>query len=210
MDICHKPYEGQYLLPYRVIADHARCLSFALSDGASFSNEGRGYVLRRIIRRAARYGQKLGIEEPFMHKLVDVVASYYGDFYPELRERADKVKKAILEEERRFAKTLKEGEAMLKLIKRSDTLILLDERGESFTSVQWAAFLEKQMIVNPGRDITFAIGGAYGFSGELYKRADGMVSLSKMTFSHQIVRLLFIEQLYRAFTIIKGDPYHHE
>ena len=104
----------------------------------------------------------------------------------------------------------KEGEAMLKFIKRSDTLILLDERGESFTSVQWAAFLEKQMIVNPGRDITFAIGGAYGFSGEIYKRADGMVSLSKMTFSHQIVRLLFIEQLYRAFTIIKGDPYHHE
>lgn len=104
----------------------------------------------------------------------------------------------------------KEGEAMLKLIKRSDTLILLDERGESFTSLQWAAFLEKQMIVNPGRDITFAIGGAYGFSGEIYKRADGMVSLSKMTFSHQIVRLLFIEQLYRAFTIIKGDPYHHE
>ena len=113
-DVCHKPYEGQYLLPYRVIADHARCLCFALSDGASFSNEGRGYVLRRIIRRAARYGQKLGIEGPFMHKLVDVVASNYGDFYPELREHADKVKKSILEEERRFAKTLKEGEAMLK------------------------------------------------------------------------------------------------
>lgn len=104
----------------------------------------------------------------------------------------------------------KEGDSILKAVRQNDTLLLLDERGESYSSVQWAAFLERQMVVNPGRDITFAIGGAYGFSEKVYKRADGMISLSRMTFSHQMVRLIFIEQLYRAFTIIKGEPYHHQ
>ena len=113
-DICHKRYEGENLLPYRVIADHARCLTFALSDGASFSNEGRGYVLRRIIRRAMRYGQKLGIDKPFMHSLVDVVVDNYSSFYPELQESRDRVKKQILDEENRFIKTLTEGEALLR------------------------------------------------------------------------------------------------
>ena len=103
----------------------------------------------------------------------------------------------------------KEGDSILKAVRQNDALLLLDERGESYSSVQWAAFLERQMVVNPGRDITFAIGGAYGFSEKVYKRADGMISLSRMTFSHQMVRLIFIEQLYRAFTIIKGEPYHH-
>lgn len=104
----------------------------------------------------------------------------------------------------------KEGDSILKAVRQNDALLLLDERGESYSSVQWAAFLERQMVVNPGRDITFAIGGAYGFSEKVYKRADGMISLSRMTFSHQMVRLIFIEQLYRAFTIIKGEPYHHQ
>lgn len=104
----------------------------------------------------------------------------------------------------------KEGDSILKAVRQNDTLLLLDERGESYSSVQWAAFLERQMVVTPGRDITFAIGGAYGFSEKVYKRADGMISLSRMTFSHQMVRLIFIEQLYRAFTIIKGEPYHHQ
>lgn len=112
-DICHKPYEGEYLMPYRVIADHARCLTFALSDGAIFSNEGRGYVLRRIIRRAMRYGQKLGINEPFMYKLVDVVVSSYKDFYPELEDKKEMVAKLIKGEEEKFIKTLSEGEALL-------------------------------------------------------------------------------------------------
>jgi alanyl-tRNA synthetase len=76
-------------MAFRVIADHARCLTFALSDGAYFSNEGRGYVLRRIIRRAMRYGQKIGINEPFMYKLVQVVADNYKDFYPELEGHVD-------------------------------------------------------------------------------------------------------------------------
>ena len=112
--LCGKPYEGEYLLPYRVIADHARCLTFALSDGARFSNEGRGYVLRRIIRRAARFAQRLGIHEPFMAELVQTVVDEYSDFYPELKDSEANVKKLVSEEERKFSKTLLEGEAMLK------------------------------------------------------------------------------------------------
>ena len=113
-ELCGKPYEGEYLLPYRVIADHARCLTFALSDGARFSNEGRGYVLRRIIRRAARYAQRLGIHEPFMAKLVKTVVDEYSDFYPELKKTEATVESLVSEEEKKFSKTLLEGEAMLK------------------------------------------------------------------------------------------------
>jgi len=103
----------------------------------------------------------------------------------------------------------KEGELILKNIKPSDEVILLDERGDFFTSENWARHLEKKMTYG-ARDIVFVIGGAYGFSDEVYSRADMKVSLSKMTFSHQMVRAIFIEQLYRAFTIMKGEPYHHE
>ena len=85
---------------------------------------------------------------------------------------------------------------------------MLDERGNLYTSEDWARHLEKK-IVYGGKDIVFVIGGAYGFSSQVYKRANGMLSLSKMTFSHQIIRVIFLEQLYRAFTIIKGEPYHH-
>lgn len=102
----------------------------------------------------------------------------------------------------------KEGELILKNIKPSDEVILLDERGNLYTSEDWARHLEKK-IVYGGKDIVFVIGGAYGFSSQVYKRANGMLSLSKMTFSHQIIRVIFLEQLYRAFTIIKGEPYHH-
>jgi alanyl-tRNA synthetase len=77
-------------MSFRVISDHARCLTFALSDGATFSNEGRGYVLRRIIRRAMRYGQKIGIKKPFMYQLVKVVADNYTDFYPYLEDKSRK------------------------------------------------------------------------------------------------------------------------
>lgn len=107
-------YEEGNLLPFRVIADHARCLTFALSDGAYFSNEGRGYVLRRIIRRAMRYGQKIGLEGPFMHKLVPTVVNKYSSFYPELAKKEELVASLIKEEEERFEKTLCSGEALLK------------------------------------------------------------------------------------------------
>lgn len=103
----------------------------------------------------------------------------------------------------------KEAELILKHIKPSDKVILLDEKGSSYTSVKWAAQLEKEMISGT-KSLTFIIGGAYGFSPQIYDRAQSMISLSEMTFSHQIIRVIFAEQLYRAMTIIKGEPYHNE
>ncbi|MGM9736412.1 MAG: 23S rRNA (pseudouridine(1915)-N(3))-methyltransferase RlmH [Candidatus Cryptobacteroides sp.] len=103
----------------------------------------------------------------------------------------------------------KEGVLILKNIRQTDDVILLDERGVEHTSVQFASFLSDKLSTS-SRDIVFVIGGAYGFSQEVYARADGKMSLSRMTFSHQMVRTIFAEQLYRAFTIIKGEPYHHE
>lgn len=103
----------------------------------------------------------------------------------------------------------KEGELILKQTANSDTLLLLDERGKEYRSVEFAEFVQKKMS-SSSKNILFVIGGPYGFSDNVYARADGLVSLSKMTFSHQMVRLIFIEQLYRAMTILKGEPYHHE
>lgn len=102
----------------------------------------------------------------------------------------------------------REGELILKNIKESDDLILLDERGAIYNSEEFAKVIENK-ITYSSKDIVFVIGGAYGFSNKVYDRANGKISLSKMTFSHQIVRAIFLEQLYRAFTIIKGEPYHH-
>ncbi|MBQ7774235.1 MAG: 23S rRNA (pseudouridine(1915)-N(3))-methyltransferase RlmH [Bacteroidales bacterium] len=103
----------------------------------------------------------------------------------------------------------REGELILKNIRNTDDVVLLDERGSIFSSIEWARHLEKKMVFE-GKDIVFVIGGAYGFSQKVYQRANSRISLSKMTFSHQIIRVIFLEQLYRAFTIIKGEPYHHE
>lgn len=103
----------------------------------------------------------------------------------------------------------KEGELILKNIKPSDEMILLDERGKMFSSLEFAGFIQDRMTY-AGKNIVFVIGGAYGFSDEVYSRASSKISLSKMTFSHQMVRAIFAEQIYRAFTIIKGEPYHHE
>jgi 23S rRNA (pseudouridine1915-N3)-methyltransferase len=103
----------------------------------------------------------------------------------------------------------KEGELILKKIIPGDYVILLDDKGKEFTSTQFAAYLEG-LFNQSLKNICFVAGGAYGFSDELYKRANAKLSLSKMTFSHQIVRAIFSEQLYRAFTIINNEPYHHE
>jgi len=103
----------------------------------------------------------------------------------------------------------KEGEQLLAKIKSSDTLVLLDEKGIEFRSVGFSNFLQKQMNAST-KSLVFVIGGPYGFADDVYLRAQKKVSLSKMTFSHQMIRLLFIEQLYRAFTILKNEPYHHE
>jgi 23S rRNA (pseudouridine1915-N3)-methyltransferase len=103
----------------------------------------------------------------------------------------------------------KEGQKILQVITNDDYVILLDERGKEYRTSEFSSFLEKLFFL-PKKRIIFIIGGAWGFSDEIYKRADHKMSLSKMTFPHQLVRLLFLEQLYRVFTIIKGDPYHHE
>lgn len=103
----------------------------------------------------------------------------------------------------------KEGELILKDIENSDFLVLLDEQGKQYTSMNFSEFLQKRMNTGLKR-LIFVVGGPYGFSEEVYKRANSKVSLSKMTFSHQMVRLFFVEQLYRAFTILKNEPYHHQ
>ena len=103
----------------------------------------------------------------------------------------------------------KEGELILKNIRPTDDLILLDEHGKECTSVELAKVIQEK-ISYTGKDMVFVIGGAYGFSPEVYSRANSKISLSRMTFSHQMVRAIFAEQLYRAFTIMKGEPYHHE
>jgi 23S rRNA (pseudouridine1915-N3)-methyltransferase len=103
----------------------------------------------------------------------------------------------------------KEAELILKQISNPDTVILLDEKGKKYTSVSFADYLNKQMIGSV-QHLVFIIGGPYGFDESIYKRANGSMSLSDMTFSHQMVRLFFAEQLYRAFSILKGEPYHHE
>lgn len=103
----------------------------------------------------------------------------------------------------------KEGELILKSIQNDDEVVLLDDKGSEFTSKQFSAYIEKKMSSGLKR-LVFVVGGPYGFSQEVYSRANDKVSLSRMTFSHQMVRLVFTEQLYRAMTILKGEPYHHE
>lgn len=103
----------------------------------------------------------------------------------------------------------REGELIVKALQPGDYLVLLDEKGREFTSMQFAAYLEKKMHA-VSRRLVFVIGGPYGFSEAVYKVAAEKISLSKMTFSHQMIRLIFTEQLYRALTILNNEPYHHE
>lgn len=118
---------------------------------------------------------------------------------PELRNT-----KALTPEQQKLA----EGELILRAINSSTDLVLLDEHGKEFRSIEFADYVQKRM--SSGRDVVFVVGGPYGFSEAVYQRANGKISLSKMTFSHQMVRLFFVEQLYRAMTILRGEPYHHE
>ncbi len=102
----------------------------------------------------------------------------------------------------------KEGELILNKLSPTDVLILLDENGKQLNSVDFSEYLQKHM--NSGiKQLVFVIGGPYGFSEDVYKKSNGKISLSKMTFSHQMIRLFFIEQLYRGFTILRNEPYHH-
>lgn len=103
----------------------------------------------------------------------------------------------------------KEGDLIKNHISSQDYLVLLDENGKQYSSEQFADFFQKQMLSGI-KNVVFIVGGPYGFSDEIYKMAHEKISLSKMTFSHQMVRLIFFEQVYRAMTIIKGEPYHHK
>ncbi|MBR1877973.1 MAG: 23S rRNA (pseudouridine(1915)-N(3))-methyltransferase RlmH [Paludibacteraceae bacterium] len=101
-----------------------------------------------------------------------------------------------------------EGNAILSCLTPNTEAVLLDEHGLEFRSIEFADWLQKRMA--SGKDLTLVVGGPYGFSPEVYARADGKISLSKMTFSHQMVRIFAVEQLYRAMTILRNEPYHHE
>lgn len=102
-----------------------------------------------------------------------------------------------------------EGKEILSKVSSSDRVFLLDERGKSYSSVTFSQFIQNQFNQG-GKSIVFVIGGAYGFSDEVYSRANGKISLSEMTFSHQMIRMIFFEQVYRAMTILNNEPYHHE
>ena len=101
-----------------------------------------------------------------------------------------------------------EGDMIVRAVPATAEMVLLDEHGKEFRSVEFSDYLQKKM--SAGRDIVFVVGGPYGFSEMVYARANGKISLSKMTFSHQMVRLFFVEQIYRAMTILRHEPYHHE
>ncbi|MDA9333571.1 23S rRNA (pseudouridine(1915)-N(3))-methyltransferase RlmH [Polaribacter sp.] len=103
----------------------------------------------------------------------------------------------------------KEGELILSKLQNTDQLVLLDDKGNAYSSIQFSQYLQKKM--NSGvKQLVLVIGGPYGFSEAVYKKSTGKISLSKMTFSHQMIRLFIVEQLYRGFTILKNEPYHHE
>lgn len=129
--------------------------------------------------------------------------SHYINFQLEIIPDIKKVKNLSESQQKQ-----KEGELILDKITSTDCLILLDENGKHLDSVSFSDYLQKHM--NSGiKQLIFVIGGPYGFSDDVYSKAQGKLSLSKMTFSHQMVRLFFIEQLYRGFTILKNEPYHH-
>ena len=125
--------------------------------------------------------------------------SFDMEVIPELKNT-----KSLSEEQQKE----KEGELILKSLQPGDTVVLLDEHGKELRSIEFATWIQKKQ--QTVRRLIFVIGGPYGFSPAVYRRCNEQLSLSKMTFSHQMVRMIFVEQLYRACTIIKGEPYHHE
>jgi 23S rRNA (pseudouridine1915-N3)-methyltransferase len=138
---------------------------------------------------------------------IDIYASRMKHYFPFSIVEISELKNASSLSQEQI-KT-KEGELILKNLKPSDDVILLDERGREFSSMEFAKVMQDKISYN-GKDIVFVIGGAYGFAETVKQRSNSKISLSRMTFSHQMVRAIFVEQLYRAFTIMKGEPYHHE
>ncbi len=145
-------------------------------------------------------------DDPEIQKLTDVYIKrlqFYNkfeyDFIPDIKNSKN------LDENQQ---KMKEGELILNKVSPSDFVVLLDENGKQFSSEGFSEYIQKRL--NSGlKQLIFVIGGPYGFSEAVYARADSKISLSKMTFSHQMVRLFFTEQLYRAFTILRNEPYHH-
>lgn len=138
-------------------------------------------------------------EKHYLDKLKHYI-NFKVEMYPDVKQSKqtseDEIKK-------------KEGELFLSKISPSDTVVLLDERGKQYSSVDFSEYLQGYM--NRGlKTLVFVVGGPYGFSDEIYKRANGQLSLSKMTMTHQMIRLFFIEQVYRAMTILRNEPYHHQ
>ena len=144
---------------------------------------------------------------PWVKEGLDLYASRLRHYVPFTVEEIPELKKVSALSEEQIKQ--KEGELILKQLSPQDTVILMDEHGTQMRSLEFAGWLEKQLS-SGAKGLVFVIGGAYGFSKDVYSRAAGKLSLSKMTFSHQMVRAIFAEQLYRACTIIKGEPYHHE
>lgn len=160
-------YEAPNLMPFRVIADHARCLTFALSDGATFSNEGRGYVLRRIIRRAMRYGQKIGIKRAFMYEMVDIIVENYKTFYPYLVDKAEEVKADIKLEEERFLTTLVSGEALLRDMMVGKKELSGEEVFKLYDTYGFPADVTKEIAEENGLTIDME-----GFKAEMEKQRE--------------------------------------
>ena len=129
---------------------------------------------------------------------------FYTDFSIQVVPELKNAKNLRFEEQKE-----KEGELILKQVEDADEVILLDEKGKEYTSVEFSEQVNKRAIAGK-RKVYFVVGGPYGFSQKVYNRANSLISFSKMTFSHQMIRLFFVEQLYRAMTIIKGEPYHHQ
>ena len=146
-------------------------------------------------------------DEPFLKEGIDYYIKrlrHYADFKLKVIPDVKKNKKYNTEQQK-----ISEGAKIIAENKHGKELHLLDEQGKSYSSRDFAEFLEKKMLSGL-KELIFVIGGPYGFSDEVYKSANSKISLSKMTFSHQLARLLCVEQIYRAFTIIKGEPYHHD
>lgn len=148
-----------------------------------------------------------GIREASLAKLIDQYSKKIGFYWPFTITALPDVKtpkSAGADKQKEL-----EGKRILEEIGNGDYVILFDERGREMTSIQFSQFIERKGVELP-RNLIFVTGGPYGFSKEVYDRADGMLSLSKMTFTHEMVRLFIVEQIYRAGTITRGEPYHHE
>ena len=145
-------------------------------------------------------------EEKYLQEGIALYIKKITHYFPFEYEEFPALKPAknrVISEQKKY-----EGEMMLKRIAPSDTVILLDENGKQYSSVEFSDYLQQKMLQNL-KQVVFVIGGAYGFSEEMYQRKNHALSLSSMTFSHQMVRLIFLEQLYRGASILKNEPYHH-